>query len=62
MIETLVALLVLVIVAGLVVWLVRMLPLPEPWGQIATVLIVLVFLLLIVGWFFGGLPAPRLRS
>jgi hypothetical protein len=53
----LVQLLVFVIVAGLIWYLVMLLPLPAPFRTIAQVIMILIaisFLLSLVGWWPGG--------
>ena len=62
MINLLVTLLVIVIVLGLLFWVMRLLPLPEPASQIANVLIVLIALVLVLGLVFGGVPMVHVRS
>jgi hypothetical protein len=47
------SLLVLVIVLGLVYWVVTMLPIPEPFRQIALVIIVVICLLYLLSMLFG---------
>lgn len=46
MISLLISLIIFCLVVGIVIWLVRMLPIPAPFGNIVVVLIVLVALLL----------------
>ncbi len=48
LIELLVTILVLAIVAGLVWWVLSLLPLPEPWGQIVRVCFILIILLIVL--------------
>jgi hypothetical protein len=48
----LISLLVAVIVIGLLCWLVTMLPMPQPFKQIATVVMVLICIV----WLLGGMP------
>lgn len=48
MISALVSLIIFIIVLGLVFWLVRMLPIPQPFLNILIVLIVLVALIVLV--------------
>ena len=55
MITMLVQLLVLILVFGLVWWaFTALLPLPEPFGKIAQVLIVIIFIVILLTMFFGG--------
>ncbi len=52
----LISLLILVIVVGLLIYLVQILPLPDPFRTVAMVLIVLVAII----WLLQGLPAGPL--
>lgn len=61
MLDMLVSLLVLVLVAGVVFWLIGALALPQPWARAAQIIIVLIFLLILIGWMFGGVALPPLR-
>jgi multisubunit Na+/H+ antiporter MnhB subunit len=47
------SLLVMVIVLGLIYWLMTMLPLPEPFKQIALAIVVMICLLYLLGMLFG---------
>ena len=58
----LISLLILVIVAGIVYWIVTLLPLPQPFKNIVIVILLLILLLWILGMFTGYFPvAPLLR-
>lgn len=59
--DALVSLLIIVIVAGLVYWIVSLMPLPQPFKQIAMVLCALILLLWVLGLFFGWAPSLRVR-
>lgn len=59
MIDFLVYLVILCIVFGLIYYIVLLLPLPEPFKKIATIAVLLVFVLVILGGFLGLLPPPR---
>jgi|KBSMisStaDraftv2_1062788.scaffolds.fasta_scaffold5208443_2 heme A synthase len=62
MIDQLVTLLVLVLILGLVWWIfTSIVPLPEPFMKIAMVIIAVIFILAILGIFFGGYHFPLLR-
>lgn len=61
MISLLVTLLILCLVFGLIWYLVGMLPLPEPFGMVARVSMLVIFILLLLGMVFGGVDVPRLR-
>lgn len=62
MISLLVTLIVFCIVAGLIYWLLTMLPLPDPFKTIIIVAFILILILVLLGFFFGGIDMPRLRS
>ena len=62
--ETLLSVLVLVIVFGLLFWLVTLLPLPAPFGQIAQALMVIICVFFLIAVMLGhatGVPAFRFR-
>ena len=61
MIETLIAIIILCVIAGLIYWLVSLLPLPAPFPTIIQVCVILIILLYAVGLLFGGVSLPRLR-
>ena len=46
--DPLIGLLIAVIVIGLLIWLIRMLPLPEPWGVIAQVIAIIIAILYLI--------------
>jgi hypothetical protein len=52
----LIELLVAVIVAGLIWWLLTMLPIPEPFKKIVLVLFILICIIWLLG--FSGLVSP----
>lgn len=60
MISLLISIIIIAIIAGLAFWLVGMLPLPAPFGQIVQVAVVLICLLVLLGVVFGGVQLPRL--
>lgn len=62
MIEALLYLLLLFVFFGLVFWLLQKFPLPDPWGQGVYIIAILICLLLVIGFFFGGVDLPRMRS
>lgn len=62
MISLLVTLIVFCIVAGLIYWLLTMLPLPDPFKTIIIVAFILILILVLLGMFFGGIDMPRLRN
>jgi hypothetical protein len=59
--EMLISLLVFVIVAGLIWWLIQQLPLPAPFGRVAQVVFIVICLVVLLGYLFGGLSLPRFR-
>jgi hypothetical protein len=62
MLNALLTILILALIFGIVWWLfTALIPLPPPFAQIAQVIIALIFLLLILGVFFGGIHVPLLR-
>ncbi len=58
---SLLGLLIIVIVFGLIYMVVGMLPLPEPFKRIATVIVLVVGLLYLLGALFGGVSVPVIR-
>jgi len=61
MITLLIWLLVLVLVFGVVIYVVQLLPLPHPFGQIALAVVALIFVLIIVSMLLGGIPLQPVR-
>ena len=64
MIGLLFQVIVLCIVGGLVYWLVQMLPIPEPFGTILRVCVILICILVVLSIAFGGgslIPTFSLR-
>jgi len=62
MISLLVSLLILVLVFGLVWWIfTSIVPLPEPFGRVAQVIIAILFILCLLGILFGGINLPALK-
>lgn len=59
MIDFLLYLVILCIVFGLLYYIVILLPLPEPFKKIATILVLVIFLLVIIAALFGTMPLPR---
>lgn len=58
----LINLLVLLIVFGIAYWIITILPLPEPFKQIAMVILLLILLLVVVAWLLpiAGISHPLL--
>ncbi len=48
MISVLVTILVLCLIFGLIWWIVSLLPLPPPFGQVARVVVAVIFLLIVL--------------
>lgn len=59
--NTLIALLVLVLVAGLLWWAITQIPLPAPLGMIVQVVFIVIFALVLLGMLFGAVPVPAMR-
>lgn len=58
----LINLIVWLVVLGLIWYLIGLLPLPAPVGQIITVVFILILILLVLGLFgVGGINLPTLR-
>ena len=56
------SILVLVIIMGLIYWVITLLPLPEPFKQIAVVIVVIICLLYLLSMLFGYAgPLPVFR-
>lgn len=54
MISLLVAILVLCLVFGVILYIIRLLPIPEPFGQVATIIVALILVLLLIDMLMGG--------
>jgi len=55
--------LVMIIILGLIYWVISILPIPDPFRQIALVIIVVVCLLYLLGMLFGMAgPLPVFRG
>jgi len=61
MIALLVQIAILALVAGLVYWLVQMLPIAEPFATIVRVAVVLICVVMVLGVAFGGYSLPVVR-
>jgi hypothetical protein len=61
MITLLIWLLVLLLVLGVIVWVIQMLPLPPPFGNIAIAIVALIFILILVSALLGDLPLRPIR-
>jgi hypothetical protein len=61
MIALLVWILVLVLVFGVILYVIRLLPLPPPFGNIALAVVALIFILIIISMLLGGVPLAPIR-
>jgi hypothetical protein len=61
MIEFLIWIVILCIVFGLVYYIVTLLPLPPPFKNIAMIVILVVFLLIVLFSLLGTVPMPKFR-
>lgn len=61
MISLLITLIIVVIVVGVLFWILSMLPIPQPWLNVAKVLIALVLLIWLLSYLvpFAGHPILR---
>lgn len=50
------SLLVMIIVMGLIYWIVTMLPIPQPFKNVAIVIVLVICLLYLLGILFGAAP------
>jgi len=60
MIDFLIYIIILCILFGLVYYIVSLLPLPDPFKNIAIIAVLLIFLLIILGALLGHVPLPHL--
>lgn len=60
MLSTLISLLFLIIILGLIWWVVKLLPLPEPFGKLADVIVALILVVVLIGVLFGGIRLPHI--
>lgn len=58
MISLLINLIILVIIAGLIYWIVTLLPIPQPFKNVAIVLVLLIFLVVLLSWLTGYAGPP----
>jgi hypothetical protein len=59
MIDFLIYLVVLCIVFGLVYYIVTLLPIPQPFKNVAVIAVLLIFLLVLLGALFGTVTLPK---
>lgn len=62
MIGALVTLIVFCVIAGLIYYLLGLLPLPEPFKQIVIIAFICICIVVLLGWLFGGIELPRMRT
>jgi hypothetical protein len=60
MIDFLIYLVVLCIVFGLVYYIVTLLPIPQPFKNVAVIAVLLIFLLVLLAALFGTVTVPKL--
>lgn len=58
---TLIALLILVLIAGLIWWAISQIPLPQPLGMVVQIVFILIFAIILLGMLFGQVQVPALR-
>ena len=61
MVNLLITIIVFCIVAGLLWFLVTMLPLPEPFPTVIRVCVVLILIFMVLGVLFGGVSVPHIH-
>lgn len=60
MINTLIYLLILCITFGLIYYIVTLLPLPQPFKNVAIIIVVLIMVLILLGVLLGAVPLTPL--
>jgi hypothetical protein len=50
-----------VLVFGVILYVIRLLPLPPPFGNIALAVVALIFILIIISMLLGGVPLAPIR-
>ena len=55
MLSILVTIFVLCLIGGLIFWLFQYLPIPQPFKNIAYVVVILIFIVILISIFFGGI-------
>ena len=55
----LISLLVFALVAGLIYWLLTMLPIPEPFKKFVLVVFIVICIIWLLGTFMGWAPMPH---
>jgi hypothetical protein len=49
----------MVVIAGLIYWLLTLLPIPQPFKQVVMVIFVVICIIWLLGAMFGAFPAPH---
>ena len=60
MIALLINVLILLIIFGVIWYIVTLIPLPEPFLKVAQIVLLVIFLLVLLGIFVGGVPLLKL--
>ena len=60
LITLLIYILILGLIFGLVYWIIGQVPLPEPFGMIARVIVGVIFIIVLLSMVFGGIHMPTL--
>ena len=55
----LIDILILILLAGLIYWLLSIIPLPPPFKQAAMVIFAVICIIWLIGLMFGYFPAPH---
>jgi len=55
----LIDLIIFAVVAGLIYWLLTLLPIPEPFKNVVMVAFILICIVWLLGVMFGSFPAPH---
>jgi len=61
MISLLIAIVIAAIVFGLIYWILQQIPIPEPFGRIARVVVVVIFCLYLLNALLGIVPLGNLH-
>ena len=61
MISLLIWLLILILIIGVVFWILSMLPIPQPWLNVARAIIGVIFLIVLLEWLVPLAGHPMLR-
>lgn len=61
MISLLITIIIFCIIAGLIYYLLQLLPLPQPFKNIVMIAFILICILVLLSWLFGGVEFPAIR-